>query len=115
MIDTAARPVFDEELNLFRDQVRKFYDKALWPNLERWEADGIIDRDFWRACGDAGLHFERALRVAILEHFDERHEEIVHSLAKLLHVRVLIGGSFVAVDRDALIHDASLEIELLAE
>jgi len=55
MIDTSGRPVFDEELNLFRDQVRKFYDKALWPNLERWEADGIIDRDFWRACGDAGL------------------------------------------------------------
>ena len=55
MIDTAARPVFDEELNLFRDQVRKFYDKALWPNLDRWEKDGIIDRQFWLACGEAGI------------------------------------------------------------
>ncbi|WP_296595714.1 acyl-CoA dehydrogenase family protein [Phenylobacterium sp.] len=55
MIDTATRPVFDEELNLFRDQVRKFYDRALWPNLDRWEEDGIIGRDFWLACGEAGI------------------------------------------------------------
>ncbi|MFN9928007.1 MAG: acyl-CoA dehydrogenase family protein [Phenylobacterium sp.] len=55
MIDMSARPVFDAELNLFRDQVRKFYEKALIPNLDRWEADGIIDRDFWLACGEAGI------------------------------------------------------------
>jgi len=55
MIDMSARPVFDEELNLFRDQVRKFYDRALWPNMDRWEQDGIIDREFWLACGEAGI------------------------------------------------------------
>ena len=55
MIDMSARSVFDAELNLFRDQVRKFYEKALIPNLDRWEADGIIDRDFWLACGEAGI------------------------------------------------------------
>ena len=55
MIDTAARPVFDEELNLFRDQVRKFFDRALTPNLDRWEEEGRVDRDFWLACGEAGL------------------------------------------------------------
>jgi acyl-CoA dehydrogenase len=55
MIDTAGRTVFDEELNLFRDQVRKFYDRALTPNLDRWEEEGIIGRDFWLACGEAGI------------------------------------------------------------
>ncbi len=55
MIDTAARPVFNEELNLFRDQVRKLFDRALTPNLDRWEAEGVIDRAFWLACGEAGL------------------------------------------------------------
>lgn len=55
MIQTDSRTVFDEELNLFRDQVRKFYDRALTPNLDRWEAEGIIDRDFWLACGEAGI------------------------------------------------------------
>jgi len=55
MIQTDSRAPFDEGLNLFRDQVRKFYDKALIPNLDRWEADGIIGRDFWLACGEAGI------------------------------------------------------------
>ena len=55
MIDMSARTAFDEELNLFRDQVRKFYDKELHPNLDRWETDGIVDRAFWRACGEAGI------------------------------------------------------------
>ncbi len=55
MIDMSARTAFDEELNLFRDQVRKFYDKALWPNLDRWEQEGVVDRQFWLACGEAGL------------------------------------------------------------
>ncbi|HEX7945079.1 MAG TPA: acyl-CoA dehydrogenase family protein [Phenylobacterium sp.] len=55
MIDMSARTAFDEELNLFRDQVRKFYDKELHPNLDRWEQEGIVDRAFWRACGEAGI------------------------------------------------------------
>jgi len=55
MIQTDSRAPFDEELNLFRDQVRKFYDRALTPNLDRWEAEGIIGRDFWLACGEAGI------------------------------------------------------------
>ncbi|MET0272592.1 MAG: acyl-CoA dehydrogenase family protein [Phenylobacterium sp.] len=55
MISTDTRPVFDEDLNVFRDQVRKFYDRALTPNLDRWETEGIIDRDFWLACGEAGV------------------------------------------------------------
>jgi hypothetical protein len=55
MISTDTRPVYDEDLNLFRDQVRKFYDKALAPNLDRWEEDGVVDRSFWLAAGEAGL------------------------------------------------------------
>jgi alkylation response protein AidB-like acyl-CoA dehydrogenase len=55
MLETANRTAFDESHELFRDQVRKFYDKELHPNLDRWEKEEIVDRDFWRACGEAGL------------------------------------------------------------
>ncbi len=55
MLQTDARTIFDEDLNLFRDQVRKFFDRALAPNLDRWEEEKIIDRSFWLACGEAGL------------------------------------------------------------
>ena len=55
MLDTATRTAFDEDHALFRDSVRKFFDRGLYPNLDRWEHEGIVDRDFWRACGEAGL------------------------------------------------------------
>lgn len=55
MIDTSRRTAFTAEHHQFRDQVRKFFARHLTPHLDRWEADGLVDRDFWRACGEAGL------------------------------------------------------------
>lgn len=55
MLQTADRSAFDESHEMFRDQVRKFFAKELEPNLDRWEEAGIVDREFWRACGEAGL------------------------------------------------------------
>jgi len=55
MLDTSNRTLFDADLNVFRDQVRKFFAQALLPNLDRWEEEGVVDREFWRACGEAGL------------------------------------------------------------
>jgi len=55
MLSTAGRTAYDADLDQFRDQVRKFFDKALHPNLDRWEEEGVVDRDFWRAYGEAGL------------------------------------------------------------
>ncbi|TPE63634.1 acyl-CoA dehydrogenase [Sandaracinobacter neustonicus] len=55
MLDISRRTAFDDDQNAFRDQVRKFFDKHLTPNLERWEEEGVVDRAFWLACGEAGL------------------------------------------------------------
>ena len=55
MIDTAGRTAYNEDHAAFRDQVRKFFAKELTPNLDRYEEEGVVDRSFWRACGDAGL------------------------------------------------------------
>lgn len=55
MLTTDGRVTCDEDMNLFRDQVRKFFDRALIPNLDRWEEEGVVDRGFWTACGEAGL------------------------------------------------------------
>ena len=55
MLSTAARTAYDADLDLFRDQVRKFFDKELYPHLDRWEEAGIVDREFWKAYGAAGL------------------------------------------------------------
>lgn len=55
MLETATRAIYDEDLELFRDQVRKFYAVHLTPHLDRWEEDGVVDRAFWLACGEAGI------------------------------------------------------------
>ena len=55
MLSTHGRTAYDADLDLFRDQVRKFFDKELYPHLDRWEEDGIVDREFWKAYGEAGL------------------------------------------------------------
>ena len=55
MLDVSRRTAFNEDHNAFRDQVRKFFAKELEPNLDRWEDQGLVDRSFWRACGEAGL------------------------------------------------------------
>jgi acyl-CoA dehydrogenase len=55
MLETANRAIYDEDLALFRDQVRKFYAVHLTPHLDRWEDEGLVDRAFWLACGEAGI------------------------------------------------------------
>lgn len=55
MLDISRRTAFNEDHNAFRDQVRKFFAKELEPNLDRWEEEGVVDRKFWLAAGEAGL------------------------------------------------------------
>lgn len=51
----AKRAVYDSDHEMFRDAVRKFYDRELHPKKAKWEQDGIVDRDFWLKAGEAGL------------------------------------------------------------
>ena len=55
MLDTSRRTAFSEEHQLFREQVRRFIERELAPHMDRWEAEGIIDRGFWNKAGEAGL------------------------------------------------------------
>ncbi|MGW0040906.1 acyl-CoA dehydrogenase family protein [Rhodococcus sp. NPDC003348] len=47
--------LFENDHELFRDSVRGFVDKHVVPNLEKWDADRLIDRDTWLAAGSLGL------------------------------------------------------------
>lgn len=55
MLDTSARTALDENHEMFRDTVRKVFDKALVPYLDKHEEEGIVGREFWLACGEAGM------------------------------------------------------------
>ncbi|WP_369349164.1 acyl-CoA dehydrogenase family protein [Stenotrophomonas sp. JAG2] len=50
-----SRPVFREDHELFREQVRRFITAQIAPHYAQWERDGITPRALWRAAGEAGL------------------------------------------------------------
>lgn len=49
------RSVYSADHELFRDTARRFYREELEPNIEQWENEGIIPREFWRKAGAKGL------------------------------------------------------------
>jgi alkylation response protein AidB-like acyl-CoA dehydrogenase len=49
------RSIFSEEHEQFRESVRRFIEREITPHHERWEEEGIVDRELWRKAGAAGL------------------------------------------------------------
>ena len=46
---------YTQEHRIFREAVRRFYDKEVTPNVEAWEKAGIVPRDLWRKFGEQGF------------------------------------------------------------
>jgi acyl-CoA dehydrogenase len=44
-----------EDLVLLEDQARRFIDAEFTPHIERWNEEGMYDRDVWTKAGAAGL------------------------------------------------------------
>ena len=55
MLDLSARTAYNEDHAMFRDTVRQVFERSLLPHLDKHEHEGIVGRDFWLACGEAGL------------------------------------------------------------
>ncbi len=55
MIDLSSRTAYNEDHAMFRDTVRKLFDRELVPHLDQHEREGIVGREFWLACGEQGL------------------------------------------------------------
>ncbi|WP_439031490.1 acyl-CoA dehydrogenase family protein [Gordonia terrae] len=47
--------LFDADHELFAESVRGFVTKHVVPNLEKWDAERLIDRETWRAAGAQGI------------------------------------------------------------
>lgn len=57
------RALYDEEHDIFRENIKKMYQRELVPYVENWENQGLVSREFWRACGAAGMLFPVASGV----------------------------------------------------
>ncbi|MDZ7644237.1 MAG: acyl-CoA dehydrogenase family protein [Woeseiaceae bacterium] len=49
------RRIFDDEHEMFRDSVRSFMQNEIGPHSERWQKEGIVDREAFRKAGEQGL------------------------------------------------------------
>ena len=50
-----ARDLFTAEHEAFRETVRRFYEKEVVPNTEKYEQQQHVDRDLWNKAGALGL------------------------------------------------------------
>lgn len=48
-------PWMNEELEIFRDAVRKFVEAEMAPSEERWRDQQHVDPEFWLKCGEMGI------------------------------------------------------------
>ncbi len=44
-----------DEHHMFAEMVSRFLADELAPNIDRWVEQGVVDRDFWRKAGAAGI------------------------------------------------------------
>lgn len=77
MFENYNSPWMNEELDIMRDGVRKFFAKVFVPDISKWEKQGSIDKEAWLKAGEAGI-----LCASISEQYgggggDFRHEMIL--------------------------------------
>jgi acyl-CoA dehydrogenase len=46
---------YTEEHKIFRQAIRKFFEKEVTPFVEEWEEAGIVPRSIWKKMGDQGF------------------------------------------------------------
>ncbi len=52
---TSTTAWFDDEHQLFAEVVKRFFADQLAPRIDDFVEQGVVDRDFWLAAGEAGL------------------------------------------------------------
>ena len=54
-VQTASPSWKTDELVMFEEEVFKFYERELYPHVEKWREQGVVDRWAWEKAGEQGL------------------------------------------------------------
>lgn len=49
------RRIYEEEHEIFRETVRRWAEKEVFPHGDQWRDDGIVSREIWRSAGAQGF------------------------------------------------------------
>ncbi|CAH1774505.1 unnamed protein product [Owenia fusiformis] len=55
LMDIGTRRILDEDKDLFRENVRRFFTEEVSPYHAQWEKDGQVSRELWLKAGEQGL------------------------------------------------------------
>jgi len=55
MLDIGTRPIFDEDHDMFREMVRRFFKEQIEPVHMEWDKVGHVPREIWTLAGENGL------------------------------------------------------------
>ncbi|XP_018598658.1 long-chain specific acyl-CoA dehydrogenase, mitochondrial [Scleropages formosus] len=55
LMDIGTRGIFSEEHDLFRQNVRRFFQEEVVPYHTEWEKAGQVSRELWQKAGEQGL------------------------------------------------------------
>lgn len=53
--NTHTPPWMNEELNIMRAHIARFFEREFVPHIKRWDDQGVVDRDAWLKAGQAGI------------------------------------------------------------
>lgn len=55
MLDIGTRPIFNEDHDMFREVVRRFFKEQIEPHQMEWDKVGHVPREIWTLAGENGL------------------------------------------------------------
>ncbi|KAM8871855.1 long-chain specific acyl-CoA dehydrogenase, mitochondrial isoform 1-T1 [Synchiropus picturatus] len=55
LMDIGTRRIFNEDHDLFRQSVRRFFQEEVIPHHKEWEKAGQVSRELWEKAGQQGL------------------------------------------------------------
>lgn len=84
------RAIFNSDHELFRDNARRFFREELEPNIDQWEKDGVIPREFWEKAGTLGFHC-----CGIPEQYGGPGADFLYNMVLSEEVGYAIGGASV--------------------
>jgi alkylation response protein AidB-like acyl-CoA dehydrogenase len=85
-----SRDVYSSEHDMLRNTARRFFRAELEPNIEQWEKDGIIPREFWYKAAEQGL-----ICAGVPEEYGGPGGDFSHNFVLSEEVGYAIGGGSV--------------------
>lgn len=88
-MSTALSYYFNEEHESFRRTIRQFLEAEAIPNIDQWEADGKIPREFWKKFGEMGY-----FGLCYPEEYGGSNLDFFYNVVMLEEISKIFSGGF---------------------